>query len=175
MDMPLPSVHTKNQLTPPQGAKKRTCCLFLLSHAAAGAPIKPCLDFSSGLLSVSTEGQEPWSVTPTMPVCSTITEHPLCEGTYCAYTEKETGMYPAPLNSQSSRDINKGTGRVGSWACHLCHHTEPRTQESPVLGFAVTVLKFWTVLEQKASRCHFAPGSAIYVASSRKRQAKCTS
>ena len=39
---------------PPQGAGKQgTCCLFSLPSAAAGAPIKPCLNLLSGLWSVS--------------------------------------------------------------------------------------------------------------------------
>ena len=45
--------HTPTQLTPPQGASKGTCYLFSLPRAAAGAPIKPCLNFLSGFLSIS--------------------------------------------------------------------------------------------------------------------------
>ena len=43
------------QATPPstQEVSKETCYLFLLPPAAAGAPIKPCLNFLYGLLSIS--------------------------------------------------------------------------------------------------------------------------
>ena len=54
---PLPSSRIRNQLVPfpppHQGDSKGTCCLFSLPHAAARIPVKPCLSFSSGLLSVS--------------------------------------------------------------------------------------------------------------------------
>ena len=53
LDTPLPSPHMWNQLTPHQGARKETCYLFSLPPAAAGAPIKPCPNFLSGLLSIS--------------------------------------------------------------------------------------------------------------------------
>lgn len=42
-----------------RGAGEGTCFLFLLPCAAVSAPIKPCLEFSSGLLSVS-RVQGPW-------------------------------------------------------------------------------------------------------------------
>ena len=53
--------HTRNKLVPPQvGTRKGDS----LPTAAAGDPIKPCLNFLSGLWSISIdwEGQEPWSV-----------------------------------------------------------------------------------------------------------------
>ena len=47
---PLPSPHTKSELDPFQGAGKGTCYLFSLPPAAGpGAPVKPCLNFLSGL------------------------------------------------------------------------------------------------------------------------------
>ena len=39
--------------TPYQGASKGNCFLFSLSFAAAGAPVKPCLNLLSGLFSIS--------------------------------------------------------------------------------------------------------------------------
>lgn len=50
----------------PGGARKANCYLFSLPPAAAGAPIKPCLNFLSGLFYqflLIKKGQEPWSVT----------------------------------------------------------------------------------------------------------------
>ena len=38
---------------PPRGASKGTCYLLSLPHTAAGAPVKPCLNFLSGILSIS--------------------------------------------------------------------------------------------------------------------------
>ena len=53
LDPPLASPHMRNQLTPPWGASKEIWYLLLLPSAAAGAPIKSCLNFLSGFLSVS--------------------------------------------------------------------------------------------------------------------------
>ena len=57
----------RNELTPLQGRSKGTCCLFLLPPAAVEAPVKLCLNFLSGLQSISIDqgGQEPWCVTIT--------------------------------------------------------------------------------------------------------------
>ena len=63
--LPLPSFHLRNQLTPLQGVNKGNCYLFLLSHHVAQFPVKPCLNSSSGLLSISIDQrvQGPESVT----------------------------------------------------------------------------------------------------------------
>ena len=52
----------RNELTPLQGRSKGTCCLFLLPPAAVEAPVKLCLNFLSGLQSISIDqgGQELW-------------------------------------------------------------------------------------------------------------------
>ena len=60
---PYRKPHLRDQLTHtptptphlPRGASKGTSCLFSLPLATAGAPVKPCLNFSSGLLSISTD------------------------------------------------------------------------------------------------------------------------
>ena len=50
LDTPLLSLPRRNRLaTPPQGASKGTCYLFSLPAATAGAPVKTCLNFLSGL------------------------------------------------------------------------------------------------------------------------------
>ena len=43
----------KETAPPAPGVSKGTCYLFSLPPAAAGVPIKPCLNFLSGLLSIS--------------------------------------------------------------------------------------------------------------------------
>ena len=51
---PLPSPHIKNQLAhPAQGAGKGTCYFFSIPPVSAGATIKLCLNFLSGLWSIS--------------------------------------------------------------------------------------------------------------------------
>ena len=61
LDPPLPAPQTMKQPALPRPASKGKCYLVLLPPAAAGAPAKPCLNFLSGLLSVSIAwgGQEP--------------------------------------------------------------------------------------------------------------------
>ena len=61
---PLLSPHLRAKLILPQGARESVTC-FPLPPAAAEVPIKTCLNFSSGLWSISIDkgGQEPWSVT----------------------------------------------------------------------------------------------------------------
>ena len=44
---------------PPQGASKGICCLFSQPPASVGTPIKPCLNFLSGLQSVSIDWGRP--------------------------------------------------------------------------------------------------------------------
>lgn len=51
LDTPLP--HVRKQPTPPQGASKGTYYLFSLLPSATGNPIKICLNFLPGLLSIS--------------------------------------------------------------------------------------------------------------------------
>ena len=63
LDTPLPSPHIRNQLPPPWGASNGTCCLFSLLLAAAGAPVKPCLNFLSGLGSISIDWGRPRTLT----------------------------------------------------------------------------------------------------------------
>ena len=44
---------------PRQGVSKGNCYLFSLTPAAAGAPVKPCLNFLPGLLSISIDWGRP--------------------------------------------------------------------------------------------------------------------
>ena len=62
----------KGPASPPQGVSTRTCYMFSLPGAAAGAPVKPCLNFSSGLLSISIDQriQGPWLVTVWFGSCA---------------------------------------------------------------------------------------------------------
>ena len=60
LDTPLPSPHIRNKLAPPWGAsKQKNCCLFSLPPAAAGAAVKPCLNFLSGIWSISIDWGRP--------------------------------------------------------------------------------------------------------------------
>ena len=59
LDIPLPLPYTRNMLAPPRGASKGTHHLFFLPPAAAGAPIKPCLHFLSGLRLISIDWGRP--------------------------------------------------------------------------------------------------------------------
>ena len=53
LDTPLPSPHIRNQLacplSPSERASKGNCYLFSLPPTAIGAPVKPCLNFLSGV------------------------------------------------------------------------------------------------------------------------------
>ena len=53
-------------LPPPRAVSWGTCYLFLLPHTTAEAPVKPCLNFLSGLSQflLIKEGQETWPVPP---------------------------------------------------------------------------------------------------------------
>ena len=66
--------HIRNQLTPPspQGASKGNLLVFSPSPAAAGAPIKPSLNFLSGLRSISIDWGRPRTL-----VSITWSYHPL--------------------------------------------------------------------------------------------------
>ena len=57
---PPPDVGTSSPRTP--GASKRTCFLYSLHSCCSRDPVEPCLNFLSGLWSVSTDegGQELW-------------------------------------------------------------------------------------------------------------------
>ena len=64
-----PIWETSLPLPPPQAAGKGNCWPVFAPASAAGAPVKPCLNFFSGLLSTSFEygGQEPWLITQWSP------------------------------------------------------------------------------------------------------------
>ena len=59
---PTPTLCEEPALLPPRAVSRGTGHLFLLPHAAAGPPVKPCLNFLSGLSQflLIKEGQETW-------------------------------------------------------------------------------------------------------------------
>lgn len=57
LDTPLP--HMRKQPSPPQGESKVSCYLFSLLPSATGTPIKICLNFLPGLLSISIDWGRP--------------------------------------------------------------------------------------------------------------------
>ena len=59
LDTALPSLRTKNQLLPTSGSEQGNLLLVLAPPAVAGAPVKPCLNFLSGLLSISIDCGRP--------------------------------------------------------------------------------------------------------------------
>ena len=121
---PIPghiSFGVRNQLVSPCRASRGPCYLFLLSAAAAGTPIKPCLNVLSVLLSISIdwEGQEPWSVS--LPYFLTLQDAP--SSSYISPTPVlESDTSPRGPNAFYWRAVlengDLGTGGLLPLRCH---------------------------------------------------------
>ena len=115
----LPSPHIRNQLTAPQGASKGICYLFLLPAAAAGTPIKPCLNFFSGLLLISMDWQRPRTlgdINITLCLCRTNPWGLVWQGTP-DLTRASKLLWDF---SRGSWETGHARGRTWGWSCQ--HH-----------------------------------------------------
>ena len=88
--------------TPPPGMGQGTCFLLSLLAGAARIPVKPCLNFSSGLLPISTDYETGWDLRPFVAVLA----HGHMSPCTTKYKKKLIGTKNNCVHMQLGRNIN---------------------------------------------------------------------